>query len=103
MRRARHQTTRRPRAPAGFVVRYARISCKRFPTLAGGQEKPLLVPGIKPGTSLNTADYAVCKIGSGRVRLLRHWQTKFPRHWREWLHAAATNQATRYEPNAMKF
>ena len=88
---------RRRKSPAGFVVRPARNPCKRSPTVAGAQEKPLLVLGIMSGTSIDGVDYAVCRIRSGRVRLLKHWQTKFPKPLQEQLHAAATNQATSYE------
>src|SRR6266508_4286135 len=97
MRCARHQTMRRKKPPAGFVVRPARNPCKRFSTVAGEQEKPLLVLGIMSGTSIDAVDYAVCKVGSSRVRLLKHWQSKFPRHLQARLHAAATNQATSHE------
>ena len=65
--------------------------------MAGAQEKPLLVLGIMSGTSIDAVDYAVCKVGSGRVRLLKHWQTKFPKQLQMQLHAAATNQATSHE------
>ena len=88
---------RRQKSPAGFVVRPARKACKGCSTVAGAQEQPLLVLGIMSGTSIDAVDYAVCKVGSGRVRLLKHWQAKFPNRLQERLHAAATNQATSYE------
>ena len=88
---------RRRKAPAGFVVRRARNPCKPCPTVTGPKERPLLVLGIMSGTSIDAMDYAVCKVGRGCVRLLRHWQTKFPKQLRERLHAAATNQATSHE------
>jgi len=65
--------------------------------VAGAQEKPLLVLGIMSGTSIDAVDYAVCKVGSGRVRLLKHWQTEFPKQLQERLRAAASNQATSHE------
>jgi anhydro-N-acetylmuramic acid kinase len=65
--------------------------------VAGSQEKPLLVLGVMSGTSIDAVDYAVCKVGSGRVRLLKHWQAKFPKPLQARLHAAATNQTTSYE------
>jgi len=49
------------------------------------------------GTSIDAVDYAVCEVGLDRVRLLKHWQAKFPKQLQERLHAAATNQATSYE------
>src|SRR6266496_6396874 len=97
MRCARHPTMRRRKSPAGFVVRPARHPCKPCPTVAGAQEKPRLVLGIMSGTSLDAVDYAVCKVGPGRVRLLKHWQTKFPKPLQERLRAAAANQATSHE------
>src|SRR6266581_5279975 len=97
MRYARNQTMRQEKSPAGFVVRPARNPCKGCSTVAGAQEQPLLVLGIMSGTSIDAVDYAVCKVGSGRVRLLKHWQAKFPNRLQERLHAAATNQATSYE------
>jgi anhydro-N-acetylmuramic acid kinase len=83
--------------PAGFVVPHARFPCKRSFTVAGEPEKPLVVLGIMSGTSIDAVDYAVCKVGLGRVRLLKHWQARFPRQLQERLHAAATNQATSHE------
>src|SRR5688572_572095 len=97
MRCARHQTMCRQKSPAGFVVQPARNPCKRSSTVGGAQEKPLLVLGIMSGTSIDAVDYAVCRVTSDRVRLLRHWQTKFPKPLQERLHAAATNQATSHE------
>ena len=85
------------KSPAGFLVRSARNPCKRSSTVTRTKEKPLLVLGIMSGTSIDAVDYAVCKVTSDRVRLLRHWQTKFPKPLQERLHAAATNQATSHE------
>jgi anhydro-N-acetylmuramic acid kinase len=87
----------RQKSPAGFVVRPTRNPCKRFLTVAGEQEQPLLVLGIMSGTSIDAVDYALCKVGLGRVRLLQHWQTKFPKQLQKRLHVAAANQATSYE------
>ncbi len=88
---------RRRKSPAGFVVRERGSSGKRFSTVADHQEQPLLVLGIMSGTSLDSVDFAFCKVGSSRVRLLKHWQAKFPKPLQERLHAAARNQATSYE------
>src|SRR6185436_13015318 len=75
----------------------ARNPCKGSSTVVATHEKPLLVLGIMSGTSIDAVDYAVCEVGLDRVRLLKHWQAKFPKQLQERLHAAATNQATSYE------
>jgi anhydro-N-acetylmuramic acid kinase len=64
---------------------------------AGAPEEPLLVLGIMSGTSMDGVDFAVCRVGSARVRLLIHWQAKFPKPLQAQLRAAATNQATSHE------
>ena len=65
--------------------------------MAGAQEKPLSVLGIMSGTSIDAVDYAACEVGLDRVRLLKHWQARFPKQLQERLHAAAANQATSYD------
>src|SRR6185369_4049815 len=85
------------KSPDGFGVWPARNPCKRSSTVVATHEKPLLVLGIMSGTSIDGVDFAVCKVGLSQVRLLKHWQTKFPRQLQERLHAAATNQATSHE------
>src|SRR5437762_12785978 len=76
---------------------FMHLKGKPCPTVAGPKERPLLVLGIMSGTSLDAVDYAVCKVGSGRLSLLKHWQTKFPKPLQERLRAAASNQATSHE------
>src|SRR6266536_2133640 len=65
--------------------------------MGGEREKPMPVLGIMSGTSLDGVDYALCEVALTRVRLLRHWQVKFPRPIQERLRAAACNRATSHE------
>ena len=57
MRCVRHQTIGGEKPPAGFVVWRARNPCKRSFTVAGEQDKPLLVLGLMSGTSVDAVDY----------------------------------------------
>ena len=65
--------------------------------MANVKEKPLFVLGIMSGTSIDAVDYAFCEVTLTRMRLLRHWQVKFPEVLQKRLHAAATNRASSHE------
>lgn len=55
------------------------------------------VLGIMSGTSLDGADYALCRIGPAGVRLLEFWQAPFSVALRNRLLQAAEGQATSHE------
>jgi anhydro-N-acetylmuramic acid kinase len=65
--------------------------------VASTKERPLLVLGIMSGTSIDAVDYALCEVTLTRVRLLSHWQVKFPTRLRQRLHAVASDEASSYE------
>ena len=65
--------------------------------MALAKTKPMLVLGIMSGTSIDAVDCAVCRVAPGSVRLVTHWQVKFPKALQERLHRAAANQATSHE------
>lgn len=56
-----------------------------------------LVLGIMSGTSMDSADYALCEIRRGALRLQDYWQVKYPRHLQARLHAAAKGEASSHE------
>ncbi|HNQ89620.1 MAG TPA: anhydro-N-acetylmuramic acid kinase [Verrucomicrobiota bacterium] len=55
------------------------------------------VLGIMSGTSIDSVDYALCRVTAASVTLDRHWQTAFPKALRQRLHRAARGQATSWE------
>src|SRR5436190_11426274 len=59
--------------------------------------KPLCVLGIMSGTSIDSVDYALCRIYADDVSLLDYWQTRFPRALQRRLHAAAAGSSTSHE------
>ncbi|HKS38934.1 MAG TPA: anhydro-N-acetylmuramic acid kinase [Verrucomicrobiae bacterium] len=65
--------------------------------MAPARDQPLLVLGIMSGTSIDSVDYALCKITLEQVRLLRHWQVSFPAGLRRRLHAAARGESSSHE------
>ncbi|MGZ8940770.1 MAG: anhydro-N-acetylmuramic acid kinase, partial [Limisphaerales bacterium] len=56
------------------------------------------VLGIMSGTSVDSVDYAVCKITSlTNIQLVEQWSARFPKPLQERLHRAAANESTAYE------
>lgn len=51
--------------------------------------KKQLVLGIMSGTSIDSVDYALCKIDGRRVQLLELWNADFPKAMQQQLHSAA--------------
>jgi anhydro-N-acetylmuramic acid kinase len=59
--------------------------------------KPLRVLGIMSGTSIDSVDYALCRVSDRELRLLRHWQARYPRALQQRLHVIARGDATSWE------
>jgi anhydro-N-acetylmuramic acid kinase len=59
--------------------------------------KPSLVLGIMSGTSIDSVDYALCRISDANIKLEKLWSADFPAGLRQRLHAAAANEASSYE------
>src|SRR4051812_38924885 len=59
--------------------------------------KTMLVLGIMSGTSLDGADYALCKISADKCQLVKHWKLAFPGSLAKRLSAAARGRATSWE------
>lgn len=57
----------------------------------------MLVLGIMSGTSLDGADYALCKISASKCDLVKHWKAAFPPLLAKSLSAAARGDATSWE------
>lgn len=58
---------------------------------------PSHVLGIMSGTSIDSVDYAVCRITNTSITLERLWSVAFPKSLRTRLHRAAANQCDSYE------
>ncbi len=59
--------------------------------------KSALVLGIMSGTSIDSVDYALCRISDREIALEQLWSVDFPRELRSRLHNAASNNANAYE------
>jgi anhydro-N-acetylmuramic acid kinase len=55
------------------------------------------VLGIMSGTSIDSVDYAVCRISDKSITLENLWSADFPKMLRSRLHRAAANQCDSYE------
>jgi anhydro-N-acetylmuramic acid kinase len=55
------------------------------------------VLGIMSGTSIDSIDYAVCRITDRSITLEKLWSVDFPKALRRRLHQAAANQCDSYE------
>lgn len=63
--------------------------------------KASLVLGIMSGTSIDSVDYALCRITSKSVEVEKLWSADFPDDLRKNLHRAAANEASSYEVGQM--
>src|SRR5947208_1205234 len=59
--------------------------------------KASLVLGIMSGTSIDSVDYALCRVSDKSVKLEKLWSADFPAELRQRLHRAASNEATSWE------
>ncbi len=59
------------------------------------------VLGIMSGTSIDSVDYASCRITDKSVELEKLWSADFPNALRKNLHRAAANEASSYEVGQM--
>ncbi|MGZ5544345.1 MAG: anhydro-N-acetylmuramic acid kinase [Limisphaerales bacterium] len=59
------------------------------------------VLGIMSGTSIDSVDYASCRITDKSVELEKLWSADFPDDLRKNLHRAAANEATSYDVGQM--
>jgi anhydro-N-acetylmuramic acid kinase len=59
------------------------------------------VLGIMSGTSIDSVDYALCRINDTGVKLEKLWSVDFPDRLRKDLHRAAANEASSYEVGQM--
>lgn len=59
--------------------------------------KSSLVLGIMSGTSIDSVDYALCRISESSVKLEKLWSSDFPADLRRLLHRAAANEASSWE------
>lgn len=57
----------------------------------------VLALGIMSGTSIDSVDYALCKVSDDVIELQDYWQVTFPRELQQRLHAAAQGMARSYE------
>lgn len=59
--------------------------------------KASCVLGIMSGTSIDSIDYAVCRISNNSITLEQLWSVDFPKTLRTRLHRAAANRCDSYE------
>lgn len=59
--------------------------------------KASLVLGIMSGTSIDSVDYALCRVSAMSVKLEKLWSVDFPAELQKRLHRAAANQASAWE------
>jgi anhydro-N-acetylmuramic acid kinase len=60
-------------------------------------DRAMRVLGIMSGTSIDSVDFALCRISEGTIKLLDYWQRPFPPKLAARLRSAAADQSSCYE------